>query len=765
MIPTIRTSRITGYMMTLNNIPISKKLPIAFAILSFAVALQVSWMGYRDFRSSLISQSQTVLNVLTTERANAVENWFDTLNSQMLTFATTPTVAQAMHGFSSTFGLLMDDHVTDLQNAYIRDNPNPHGNKDLLDRADGPLPYNFQHADYHPVFRDMKDRFGLYDLFLFDLAGNMVYSVYKESDFATNFESGPFRDSGLGDAFRAARNGQSGQTYFVDFRAYTPSDGAAASFVASPIADADGQMIGVIAIQLPTDILDGIVTNPEGLGETGEMTLVGRDGKARTNSRLPDGHDILDPVQPNTAVLSAFDEGLRTYLNEPTLNGTDGVGIAKVLNILGVDWLIVGEFASSEVYGAAYTQRNKTLIFAMVAMIIAAICGWVVSRAFTRPLDQLVAAMSRVSQRDYNAELPDVTRHDEVGALSRAVTLVVDRLREFDVKLELEKKQADSQKFAVAELASGLKRLADGDFSVALNRTFAAEYDELRLNYNETVHRLGETIADLKSFSALLQRQSETIGRDSNELSQVTENQASTLEETAAALDQITETIKQNGNDLRSAETLIIEADGHVKQGRSVVENTTEAMDEIERSSEEISSIIRVVDDIAFQTNLLALNAGVEAARAGDAGRGFAVVAAEVRQLAMRSADAVAQIKALINTSSANVGTGVKLVRQTESVLMEIVQRMEGISTVITSVATGAAEQSINIGEINTGVNNLDRVTQQNAMMVENSNASVQALNSEAAKLSNMLAGFKVRQDAHKVVPLDKAAFASVRHA
>jgi len=195
---------------------------------------------------------------------------------------------------------------------------------------------------------------------------------------------------------------------------------------------------------------------------------------------------------------------------------------------------------------------------------------------------------------------------------------------------------------------------------------------------------------------------------------------------------------------LRSAESLIHEADGQVKQGRTVVENTTQAMDQIEQSSQEISTIIRVVDDIAFQTNLLALNAGVEAARAGDAGRGFAVVAAEVRQLAMRSAEAVSQIKTLIQASATNVESGVKLVRDTETVLVEIVQRMEGISTLITSVTAGATEQSASIGEINIGVNNLDRVTQQNAAMVENSNASAKALTAEAGNLVQMLTRFKV---------------------
>lgn len=752
-------------MMRLNNIRMSAKLPLAFVILSLSVTLVVSWMGYRDFSTALIQQNQTTLRVITTERANAVENWFDRINSQVLSFADDPTVMNAMLGFNSTFGLLMDDPVTDLQNAYITNNPNPVGQKDLLDRAEESIPYNFQHENYHPVFRQIKDLYNLHDFFLFDMDGNLVYSVFKEADFATNFETGPYRDSGLASAYRMARDGVIGETYFADFSSYAPSNNAPASFIASPIMDPINQAIGVVAIQLPADSLTALVANPEGLGATGELTLIGSDLKSRSESRFEDRHTISTTLTINPTVLSAMENGSTSYYAEPDLTGEPAVGVATTLDILGERWLLLGEIALSEVYEAAYAQRNKTLVFSAIAMVIVALCGWFVSRAFSRPLDAVVTAMARVAERDYEAQLPDLNRQDEIGDLARAVTLVVDRLREFDDKLVLEKKSADAQKFAVSELATGLKRLADGDFSRGLDRSFAAEYDELRVNYNETIQRLGETISDLKTFSELLKNQTETIGRDSNELSQRTENQASTLEETAAAIDQITETITQNGNDLRSAETLILETDGHVKQGRSVVENTTKAMDEIEKSSEEIGSIIRVVDDIAFQTNLLALNAGVEAARAGDAGRGFAVVAAEVRQLAMRSAEAVAQIKSLIETSSTNVGSGVKLVRQTEAVLMEIVQRMEGISTVITSVASGAAEQSGNIGEINTGVNNLDRVTQQNAMMVENSNASLQALSSEATKLSRMLAGFKVRDQASTVFALDGSQFGTSRRA
>lgn len=731
--------------MILDNMKMSSKLPLAFVALTLSVSLVISIVGYNDFKAALLHQTEQKLRIITHERAEAYAFRLGTFETMVETYATDPTVIEAVDEFQTFFTLLMDDPETELQQAYNEDNPHPLGQKDLLDRAPIQIPYHALHEKYHPTFRSIKNNLELYDLFLFDPEGNLIYSVYKEADFATNFLNGPYSDSGLGKAFRLAANDQDGQVHFIDFEPYAPSAGAAASFMSSPLFGDDGALIGVLAIQLPANVVNEIIVNEHGLLKTGEITLVGADMRARTPSRFEDRHQLLDPLTLNTSITGVFDSGEAVYIDELNIHGEPAIGVAEQFSAFGYDWAIVGEFALDEVLEEAYAQAIKTTIFSTFAMGIVAFCGWLVSRSFSTPLNSVVGAMTQISQRDYDINLPGTKRGDEIGDLSRALMSVSVRLRDFDDKLAAEQEAAEQQKFAVSELGAGLKRLAKGDLSSPLNRAFSAEYDALRVDYNDTVTQLGETITNLKKFSSLIGDQTSQISQDSSELSQRTENQAATLEETAAAIEQITETITQSSSELRSAESLILEADGQVKQGRIVVKNTTAAMDQIEQSSEEISSIIRVVDDIAFQTNLLALNAGVEAARAGDAGRGFAVVAAEVRQLAMRSAEAVSQIKTLIQTSASNVDSGVKLVRDTESVLMEIVQRMEGISTLITSVAGGAEEQSSSIGEINIGVNQLDKVTQQNAAMVENSSAGARALSSEANNLVEMLERFKVR--------------------
>ncbi|MCF6371387.1 methyl-accepting chemotaxis protein, partial [Rhizobium halophilum] len=216
---------------------------------------------------------------------------------------------------------------------------------------------------------------------------------------------------------------------------------------------------------------------------------------------------------------------------------------------------------------------------------------------------------------------------------------------------------------------------------------------------------------------------SREISQSAEDLSKRTEQQAASLEETAAALDQITTNVANSSKRAEEARTVAIQANENARQSGTVVANAVDAMGKIEQSSNQISSIIGVIDDIAFQTNLLALNAGVEAARAGEAGKGFAVVAQEVRELAQRSATAAKEIKDLIRNSSVEVANGVQLVSQTGEALKTIETYIVTINQHMDAIATSSREQSVGLSEVNTAVNQMDQVTQQNAAMVEEANA------------------------------------------
>jgi methyl-accepting chemotaxis protein len=227
-----------------------------------------------------------------------------------------------------------------------------------------------------------------------------------------------------------------------------------------------------------------------------------------------------------------------------------------------------------------------------------------------------------------------------------------------------------------------------------------------------------------------------------DDLSRRTEQQAASLEETAAALDEITVTVKRTAEAAAHARSVATTAAGTAEQSGKVVRDAIEAMNGIEKSSGQISQIIGVIDEIAFQTNLLALNAGVEAARAGDAGRGFAVVASEVRALAQRSADAAKEIKSLIAASTNQVEQGVDLVRRTGQALDRITQQVAELTNIVADIAASAQEQASGLGQVNTALNQMDQVTQQNAAMVEESTAASHALAQETDEVSRLVTRF-----------------------
>ena len=308
---------------------------------------------------------------------------------------------------------------------------------------------------------------------------------------------------------------------------------------------------------------------------------------------------------------------------------------------------------------------------------------------------------------------------------------------------------ARSQMQVVGALAAGLKRLAAGDLLCRIDEPFAADFDQLRHDFNATADTLQNALCRVSENADVISRGAAEIGAAADDLSRRTEQQAASLEETAAALDEITATVRKSAEGANHANKVVAAAKTGAEQSGRVVRQAVEAMGSIERSSREIGQIIGVIDEIAFQTNLLALNAGVEAARAGDAGRGFAVVASEVRALAQRSADAAREIKGLISTSTSQVQQGVAFVGQTGTALGQLGGQVAEIDEIVGSIAASAREQALALEEVNTAVNQMDQVTQQNAAMVEQSTAASHALAQEADALNQLIGAFQVGQSSH----------------
>ncbi|KAA2316337.1 PAS domain S-box protein [Pseudooceanicola sediminis] len=301
------------------------------------------------------------------------------------------------------------------------------------------------------------------------------------------------------------------------------------------------------------------------------------------------------------------------------------------------------------------------------------------------------------------------------------------------------------QQLVVDTLKVGLRQMAQGDLTCQIHQEFRAEYEQLRSNFNQAVESLHDAMCAVIQNAESIRGETGEISNAADDLAKRTEKQAATLEETAAALDQLTASVKSAAIGADEASKLAGGAQAKAEMGGQVARDAITAMDAIKVSSQEISKITGVIDDIAFQTNLLALNAGVEAARAGDAGRGFAVVATEVRALAQRSSDAAREINQLISASGNHVKSGVDLVDKTGEALGDIVTSVADISTRVATIASSAREQSLGLNEINNAMNDLDQVTQQNSAMFEETTAASHALTSEANSLVEAAEKFKVK--------------------
>jgi methyl-accepting chemotaxis protein/methyl-accepting chemotaxis protein-1 (serine sensor receptor) len=524
----------------------------------------------------------------------------------------------------------------------------------------------------------------------------------------------------------------------------------------------DGKFAGIADVDIALDAIVTDLTKLKPLGE-GYVTLLSRGGDIVSH---PDANVLGKSLKDSGLDAAAWqallaNPGSAREVTDPS--GVSHMAIAVPVRLLPqVSWFTVVSVPKSVLFANLWALVTTSIVItALAAGLMVAISTLLASR-FSRRLDRVITATSEIAQGNTNIDLSETSRNDEIGEMARSLTVLRDAtIAKTRLEEEAERNRALQEeerhqraeeaaererqtRAAVEALADGLQKLADGDTTHRIEHPFAESFDQIRHDFNAALKRLQETLASVRESTGGISTGTQEIATSAEMLSRRTEQQAASLEETAAALDEVTTTVNKTADSAKAARESVAAAKTDAERSGQVVGQAVEAMGKIEKSSDQISQIIGVIDEIAFQTNLLALNAGVEAARAGDAGRGFAVVASEVRALAQRSAEAAKEIKGLISTSTSEVSEGVKLVAETGGALVRIVEKIGEINAVVADIASGALEQAAGLQQINQAINHMDQVTQQNAAMAEEATAAAQSLAGEGEQLKRLVEQFDV---------------------
>ena len=593
-----------------------------------------------------------------------------------------------------------------------------------------------------------------------DASGRFVPYVYRAGSEIKTEALVDYDKPGAGDYYQLPV--KTGKTVLMEPYIY-PVNGkdVLMTTMSIPITDA-GTTIAYVGTDIDLDRTAADLAAKRPLGD-GYIALL---SSANAFVSYPDKSLMGKALKDSGVDAEAWESTLKTPGQAQTIiqpDGTEHLAVAVPIRpVEGAVWNVVVSVPRATVFAALTGVVWNSAAVIGLATLLLVLAGWLLARGFIGRINRVIHQTTQIADGRLDVELTDREKSDELGDLSRSLQILLENnRRKVQLEQDAEAHRAQEEidrverskghmareeeiRFVVAELGNGLARLSDGDMTVRLEKPFSGTLDSIRSNFNESIEKLQAAMLSFRENAATIENGSNEIRSAADDLARRTEQQAASVEQTAAALAEITRSVQESTQRAEDAGLQVSRTKEGAERSGEVVRTAVDAMSAIEQSSQSISNIIGVIDEIAFQTNLLALNAGVEAARAGEAGKGFAVVAQEVRELAQRSANAAKEIKGLITASGEQVKHGVSLVGETGEALQAIVAEVQQINTNVQAIVLAARDQSTGLSEINSAVTIMDQGTQKNAAMVEETNAASHTLVSEVSALSARLAQFNL---------------------